>query len=145
MISSSQFGKLRLAQFRPNDEIVELTDWEYMDAVWVGEAIGFSEWLRLEEEPEQLRSLAIDFSEFPEAIASAVLQAIDLPIRSGMRSEELIAVLGKPLEEQRFVKDRVSYEFALAEPQRYDVSCTVLNEGGLCYVVVMRPPFGGPG
>ena len=139
MISHDQFGKLRLSQFRPDAKITELAGWEFMDAVWVGEAVGFSEWLRLEEEPGQLRSLAIDFGEFPPAATSAVLRAIDLSIRPGMSPDELRAVLGKPSEEHRFVPDRVSYEFVVAGPQWYNVSCTVLNEGGLTYLVVMRP------
>ena len=100
MISHDQFGKLRLSQFRPDAKITELAGWEFMDAVWVGEAVGFSEWLRLEEEPGQLRSLAIDFGEFPPAATSAVLRAIDLSIRPGMSPDELRAVLGKPSEER---------------------------------------------
>ena len=63
MISHAQFGKLRLARFCPDAAIVELDEWEFMDQVWVGESIGFSEWLRLKSEPETLRSLANDFSE----------------------------------------------------------------------------------
>src|SRR3954471_16622670 len=108
MISYARFGVLRLAQFRPDKEITELANWEFMDALWVGEAIGFSEWLRLESEPDVLRSLAIDLDEFPQAAASGLLRAIELPIGAGMRPEELRAALGDPLEEQRFVKDRVS-------------------------------------
>lgn len=139
MISHARFGKLRLIQFRPDAEIAELAGWEFMDALWVGEAVGFSEWLRLESDPEVLRSLAIDFAEFPEAAASAVLQAIDLPVRRAMTAKKLRAVLGEPVEEHRFVADRVTYEFALAGPPRYNVSCTVLKRGGLSYLVVMRP------
>ena len=139
MISHTDFGMLRLAQFRPDDEIAELDNWEFMDHIWVGEAIGFSEWLRLEDEPETLRSLAIDFSEFPEPAAEQVLRAIDLPVRAGMKLNELRALLGEPVDEQRFVEDRVSYEFVVPGPPRYEVSCTVLNRGGLRYLVVMAP------
>ena len=139
MISHTRFGKLRLAQFRPDADIVGLAGWEFMDELWVGEAIGFSEWLRLESDPEVLRSLALDFAEFPPDATAAVLRAIDIPIRPGMQAEELRAVLGEPVEEHRFVADRVSYEFVAAGPPRYNVSCTVLNNGGLSYLVVMRP------
>jgi hypothetical protein len=79
MISHDRFGALRLAHFLPDAQIAELRDWEFMEHLWSGEAIGFSEWLRLENEPDVLRSLA------------------------------------------------------------YEVSCTVLNEGGLGYLVVMVP------
>jgi hypothetical protein len=139
MIPHARFSKLRLAQFRPDAEISELANWEYMDALWVGEAVGFSEWLRLESDPEVLRSLAVDFAEFPEEAAFAVLHAIDLPVRRGMTAAKLRVVLGEPVEEYRFVADRITYEFAVAGPPQYNVSCTVLNDGGLSYLVVMRP------
>lgn len=61
------------------------------------------------------------------------------PVRAGLRFEELRAFLGEPLEEHRFVADRVSYEFVAPGPPRYDLSCTVLNQGGLTYFVVMAP------
>jgi hypothetical protein len=93
----------------------------------------------LEGEPKVLRSLAIDFTTFPKRAAAAVLKAIDLPVRAGMVSSELRALFGEPSKEYRFVKDRVSYEFALAGPPDYDVSCTVLNDGGLSYLVVTTP------
>jgi hypothetical protein len=138
MITRDRFGTLRLAQFWPDADIAELDNWEFMDRLWVGEAVGFSEWLRLEEQPQMLRSLAIDFSEFPEQVATNVLQTIGLPVRSGMQVEELRQLLGEPVEEDRFVEDRVSYEF-VTRPPKYNVSCTVLNEGGLTYLVVMAP------
>jgi hypothetical protein len=56
-----------------------------------------------------------------------------------MRVEELREVLGEPVEEHRFVADRVTYEFVVAGRPRYNVSCTVLNDVGLSYLVVMRP------
>src|ERR1700687_825303 len=139
MISHARFGKLRLAQFLPDAEIAEFENWEFMDHLWVGEAVGFSEWLRLENKPETLRSLAIDFSEFPEAAAAEVLRTIGLGVRAAMKVNELRDLLGEPVKEHRFLKDRVSYEFVVPGPPKYDVSCTVLNRGGLTYLVVMPP------
>jgi hypothetical protein len=139
MISHTRFGELRLVQFRPAAEIARLDNWEFMDRLWVGEAIGFSEWLRLADRPQALRSLAIDFSEFPEQAAAEVLRAIDLPVRAGMTLNRLRKVLGDPVKENRFVKDRVSYEFVFRGPPRYNVSATVLNKSGLTYLVVMAP------
>lgn len=145
MISHDRFCKLRLAQFRPDAEIAELDNWEFMDHMWVGEAVGFSEWLRLEDKPDKLGSLAIDFSEFPEQAAAEVLGAIELAVRGGMKLDDLRNLLGKPVKEHCFVKDRVSYEFVVPGPPKYYVSCTVLNEGGLSYLVVMAPLSKGCG
>ena len=139
MISHDRFGALRLAHFLPDTQIAELSDWEFMEHLWVGEAIGFSEWLRLEDESDVLRSLAIDFGEFPKSAAEAVIRTIDLPIQGGMALEQLRAVLGEPYEIERFVADRVTYNFFSQGPHPYEVSCTVLGEGGLVYLVVMVP------
>ena len=138
MISHARFGKLRLSRFLPDTEVFWVSGWEFMDEVWVGEKVAFSEWLRLESDPEVLRSLAIDFAEFPADAAGAVLRAIDLPVWAGMSFAELRALLGEPAEVLRFVADRVTYEFAVPGPPRYNLSCTVRNDGGLSYLVVMR-------
>lgn len=139
MITHARFATLRLAQFRPDAEIAQLDHWEFMNQIWVGEAVGFSEWLRLDNEPEILRSLAIDFGEFPEQAALKVLRTIDLPVRAAQTLEEIRDLLGAPLTEHFFAHDRASYDFVMTGPPRYDVSCTLLNEGGLTYLVVMVP------
>jgi hypothetical protein len=142
MISHDHFGTLRLARFLPGARIEKLRDLEFMDHFWVGEAIGFSEWLRLEDEPDILRSLAIDFGEFPNSVGEEVLRTIDLPIHGGMALEELRTILGEPYKTHQFVADRITYEFFYQEPHPYEISCTVLNEGGLVYLVIMIPHRG---
>lgn len=139
MTSYLQFGKLRLVQFLPDAEIATLSKWQLMGETWVGEAVGFSEWLRLEREPEVLRSLSIDFDEFPPAAAEVVLRNIGLALGRRMRIEHIERTLGKPIHEERFVSDRISFDFLVEGPPTYEVSCTVLNDGGLTYLVVMRP------
>src|SRR5262249_511840 len=122
MISHTRFGKLRLVQFRPDAEIAQLQDWEFKGHRWVGEPVGFSEWLRLENKSDTLRSLAIDFSEFPKQAALEVLRAIDLPVKAGMKFQDLCELLGEPVKEHRFVKDRVSFDFALSGPPKYNIN-----------------------
>lgn len=138
MISYAQFGKLRLSDFLPLESISPLADWEFMEHLWMGEACGFSEWLRLESDPEVLRSLAIDFNSFPAKSAAKVLKAIDLPLSKGMTIDELRKTLGEPYEKLVFAKDRATSEFRTTRP-KYNLSCTVLNDGGLVYLVVMAP------
>src|SRR5215211_7746486 len=106
MITHSDFGKLRLAQFLPNAEIAQLRDWEFEDRLWAGEAVGFSEWLRPEDEPSVLRSLAIDFAQFPADAASRVIEALDIPVVRGMTLPELKSRFGEPVRTYRFVPDR---------------------------------------
>jgi len=144
MISYKEFGFLRLAAFLPEAELAELDDWEFEDEVWVGEALGFSEWLRLKSDPDVLRSLAIDFAEFPADAARFVLQELELPIQPGMSLVELDQILGPRVAKQQYLSDRISCDYLTPEPNRYRISCTVLNDGGLTYLVVMAPPIADP-
>jgi hypothetical protein len=142
MIPYDDFGRLRLADFLPGADLAQLEGWEFLDHMWLGEALGFSEWLRLEDDPDVLRSLAINFSEFPPRAGEAVLQAVQLPVRAGMSLRELDGLLGPRIGEHRFVADRVSCDYFTPEPHRYRISCTALTDGGLTYLVVTVPPIG---
>ena len=139
MISYDDFGKLRLAQFVDRALISETDNWEFRDHLWVGEALEFSEWLRLKSEPTILRSLALSFPSLLPGVAGRVLETIRLPLEPGMTYEEIEAVLGPPFEVQTFVKDRKSYEFHYGKPDQYHVSCTVHDSDGLIYLVVTTP------
>ena len=139
MISHHDFGELRLSQFAPTSEIVALANWQFMERTWVGEAIGFSEWLRPQSSPNLLQSLALDLAVLPESISTAVFSRLGLPLRRGMSIEQITASLGEPVATQRFVADRASHEFYLEHSEAYNISCTVLSAMGLTYVVVSVP------
>ena len=57
MIPQKEFGKLRLKQFVPEEEITKLKDWKFEGHLWRGEALGFSEWLRLNSDLKVRKSL----------------------------------------------------------------------------------------
>jgi hypothetical protein len=137
LITHPEFFQLRLSQFFPGGSIAELENWEFMDRLWVGQAIGFSEWLCPEEHPETLQSLALDFSELPKDGYEKVLKILGLPLRPGMNVEEIEREMGAPFKVYEFVPDRKSYKFLHGDEDEYMISCTVKNEGGLSYLVVM--------
>ena len=139
MISHHDFGALRLSQFAPASEIVALASWKFMERTWVGEAIGFSEWLRPQSSPNLLQSLALDLAMLPESTSNAVFLRLGLPLRRGMSVEQIAASLGEPVATQEFVADRASHEFHLERMEPYNVSCTILSGAGLTYVVVSIP------
>ncbi|WP_143154167.1 hypothetical protein [Rhodanobacter sp. OK091] len=139
MIPHKEFGELRLSQFSPASQIVALTNWEFMGRTWVGEAIGFTGWLRPQKHPGLLQSLALDLGALHKAIYSAVFRRVGLPLQRGMAIEQITTVLGEPVETHRFVADRTTYEFFWLGVEPYNVSCTVLAQGGLTYVVVSVP------
>lgn len=138
MIPYSAFHRLRLSAFVPANEIVPLANWEFDDRLWLGEASGFSEWLRLESSPEKLGSLALG-EELPQSVWAQVLEQLGLPLNLGMGRAAIEATLGSPQEERCYTPDRVTIEYRIGHRERYRVSCTVHEEKGLIYLVVTIP------
>jgi hypothetical protein len=135
------FGRMRLVDYVPADSITPVESWEYLEREWLGEAAGFTEWLRLEAAPEILRSVAVDLAALPRPASAAMLAALALPLRPGMTTEELIAVLGAPQTTATYVSDRTTYEFCAGSPDAYDVSCTVHHVHGLIYLTMHTIPL----
>jgi hypothetical protein len=140
MIAYADFSRLRLSDFvRDPDDVADLSDWEFMEHLWVGEAWGLTEWLRLAEEPDVLRSLSLDLPTLPDSFTGRVLDALDLPLHYGMSLSEIVRHLGEPTDVLRFGRDRTTYEFRVGDGDVYDLSCTVHHRDGLIYLVVMAP------
>jgi hypothetical protein len=142
MLTHREFEKLRLSQFVDASEITELSEWEYLDREWIGEAIGFTEWLRPQSSPHQLGSIALDLEVLPTEVSEACLSRIGLPLRPHMTVAQLVSLLGEPLRTLSFVEDRATYQFRIRDLDAYDLSCTVLGDGGLSYLVVTVPHGG---
>ena len=83
MIDYDSFGRLRLADFVAARRVRRLRDWELEGRVWVGEAVGFSEWLRLSDDPRVLRAATIDFQSLPARAAGRALDASGSPSARG--------------------------------------------------------------
>jgi hypothetical protein len=139
-ISWDAFGRLRLSQFVAAKRIRPLEDWDFMERIWVGEAAGFSEWLRLADDPEVLRSLALDLANLEGDAVAAVLERLGLPLRHAMTRDEVVRILGEPTKVESFprAKDRETLIYAPTPSGRYHLSCTVQQAAGLTYLVVMR-------
>jgi len=82
-----------------------------MGGLWIGEAIGFTEFLRLSEKPDELGSLAVDLNALREQTAYAIFEALNLPLNAHATLTEVESVLGKPHGSEVFVKDRMTYSF----------------------------------
>jgi hypothetical protein len=140
-ISHDAFGRLRLVDFLSTEHLEQLCGWEYLDRDWVGEASGFTEWLRLDSQRDVTRSIAIDLAALPETTVQNMLAALRLPLRAGLDRQEIVAVLGEPTEIQTFVHDRVTLVFDVCAVDPYEVSCTVHQEQGLTYLTVHTTPL----
>jgi hypothetical protein len=139
-LSWDDFAKLRLLEFVPGSSIRTLRDWEFMEHVWVGEAAGFTEWLRRRDDPKVLRSMALDLDALEERVVDAILNRVSVPLHAGMTRKRLERLLGEPTRVQAFPKapDRETLIYdGPASPGGYRLSCTVKKRGGLTYLVIM--------
>ena len=84
MINYNKFRALRLSQFVEASCISKLEKWAFIDRVWVGEAVGFTEWLRPSERPEYLESISMDLTELEHGVAEEMFETLRLPLGSGM-------------------------------------------------------------
>ncbi|MGV9806208.1 hypothetical protein [Micromonospora chersina] len=140
-IPHDAFGRLRLADFMAAEHLEQLRGWEYLERCWVGEAWGFTEWLRLESAPEVTRSVAIGLVALPESTVQNMTGALRLPLRAGLNQQEITGVLGEPTGTERFVPDRVTLVFRIGAAECYELSCTVHEEQGLIHLTMHPTPL----
>jgi hypothetical protein len=135
--SHEAFGQLRLRDFLRRG-VRALDNWEYDDDLWVGEACGFTEVLRLTRDPTVVRAVSLDLNALSTRHQVALLETLGLPLRRGMDFQQVTQVLGDPRQTMDFIKDRTSHQFRLGKRWRYTVTCTLLHKGGLIYVTMCR-------
>ncbi len=143
MITYESFGCLRLAMFlKRGTEIEQRDNWEFMGRIWTGDGYGFTEFLRLCNEADVTRSVAVDFIELTRGEAGAIMSAIGLPLAFGMDLNAICAALhATQIDTQQFCADRKSFHFVVGDTEQYYVDCTLINERGLAYAVIMREDY----
>jgi hypothetical protein len=138
MITHHELAPLRLKDFLPKSGRIEAVDgWEFMDKVWLGEVHGFTEWLRLREDPEVLRSVSLDLADLDQEVADHILSTLQLPLEYGMELEEVHAVLGEPVGQVQSVPHRITYEYLAGNRDKYYISATIDRLDGLVYLVII--------
>lgn len=144
LLPYAAFRELRLAQFlaaQPalREQVAQMEGgWKYLGGTWLGEGLGFTDFLRLEDMPSELGCISLDLADLPDEVSHAILGRLGLPLRPSMQSTEIEAHLGPPERAHRFVADRESFDYTVGRVCPYRVSCTVHNTDGLIYVVVAR-------
>jgi hypothetical protein len=131
---------MRLSRFLTKKAIRRLDRWEFMDRIWVGEAVGFTEWLRLHDDTEVLRSISLDLVSLGEAVTEPVLDQLGCALRQGLTRPAVEKMLGKPdlIEAFRTATDRETLVYRPRRGGDYRLHCTIQKAAGLTYLVVMR-------
>ena len=139
LIPYRTLAPLRLRQFLPPDAaVVEHGGFQWMGGVWLYEGIAFTWFGRLEDTPDVTAGFELNFEELDGKSLHRILNAVALPVRSGMNASELESVLGKRYTTQIFVEDRQTHIFRLGDPDLYEVSCTIHADDGLMHVSLIR-------
>lgn len=159
LISYSKFAELRLADFLPEYPVTDSTDdpgkanrfkgdqivltdrWAYRERTWVGELLGFTQFLRLKRDPDVLRCISIDFEPISLRIAKKIISILGVAVRNHMTRKDLIFSLGQPRKIETFVPDRKSYEWVVGKPDSYHLSATVHESNGLIYFEMLRADY----
>jgi hypothetical protein len=127
---------MRMVSFADPNTIVPLEHWEFRGETWVGEAFGFSEWLRPRSRPDELHAMSLDLTDCPFGVQA--LRKLGLSLWLGASLQEVIAQLGQPDSVEQFIPGRHTFSFRrLCAP--FEVSCTISEKGGLLYVSVFLP------
>ncbi len=138
IINYDNFYKLKLADFvSKKEDIKELDNWEFMNAIWSGESIGFSECLQLSEESKE-KSISLDLNNLTDSSLDSVFSSLKLNLTKGMTKEDVLAQFGEPKNIESFVKDRVTFEYIIGSKEKYYLSLTITHNNGLTYVVLMN-------
>lgn len=142
LIPYNQFAKLRLKQFVDGrTQVNEMDGVEWLGGYGISEGIRGSDFFRWEKTPNETGAIAVYCADIPENVERKILDAINLPLRSGMKLEEIYSVLGKPTETDVFkghLGDRQSDEFVVGSEQPYRLSVTVHTTDGLIYIAIVR-------
>jgi hypothetical protein len=143
LIPYNEFKTLRLTHFyKPaflwGSPIRILKDWEFMGGLWVGEAVGFTEFLCLTSNDTELGSVAIDLFALPEKTSNSIFDALNLQLKPNITRQEVEYILGNPHNTRTFVKDRTTSDFIIGTKWKYHIDCTIHETKGLIFIVVIR-------
>jgi hypothetical protein len=76
--------------------------------------------------------------ELDEGVQQEILACLGIPIARGLNARQLGRVLGRARKTLALVRDRRTYEYVVGDAEKYHLSCTVHEDDGLIYVVMMR-------
>ena len=89
LIPFAEFAQLRLTEFlgaHPAllDKVAHMEGgWEFMGGMWLGEGLGFTDFLRLEAMPEELGCLSLSLAELPEEVSAAIFARLSYRCAAG--------------------------------------------------------------
>lgn len=138
IIAYHDFHNFRLSDFYAGPDYREVENYDFMGEQWVGELSGFNTFLRLIDEPDETKSISLDFTKDDSGITAKVLEALQLPIKTACSESDLVELFGEPHKRLRLAKDTVTMDYIIGEQYTYYLSCTLHHINGLMYLDIMN-------
>lgn len=138
IIAYQDFHNIRLSDFYEGPEYREVENYDFMGEQWVGELSGFNTFLRLISEPDDTKSISLDFTKDEMGITGKILEALHLPIKNACSESDLVALFGEPHKKLRLAKDTVTIDYIIGDQYTYYLSCTLHHLNGLMYLDIMN-------
>jgi hypothetical protein len=146
MAESNLFTAARMAHYLPVADLETVADyswpddWNLGDRRWVGEAYRDTcFFLRPSDDPETLRLVVLDTSDFPDELADRFLGTVGLPITLNLTWAEVRAALGKPIARPKSVSVRHPARAARFDLGALQLFVEVSDDWGIVYLVVLAP------
>ncbi|RPE06017.1 hypothetical protein EGT74_27090 [Chitinophaga lutea] len=138
IIAYQDFHNIRLSDFYAGPDYREVENYDFMGEQWIGELSGFNTFLRLISEPEDTKSISLDFTKDEQGITGKVLEALHLPIKNACTESDLVELFGEPHKKLRLAKDTVTMDYIIGDRYTYYLSCTLHHINGLMYLDIMN-------
>lgn len=136
-IAHASFEQLRLRDFIEDCSVIE--DWEFMEDSWMGEAIGFTEFLSPTSQPSQTMSISVDLENLDAEITWQLFERLGLELEKGLTEEEIREDFGNDFIRESFREDRTTLVYLIGSSEReYYASFTIDNKAGMVYFTMMN-------
>lgn len=142
LIPYSEFGKMRLARWFPDDQFLEDEDSWYG---LINEGVRGIDFMRSTAVPDETFHINIDLLDCPFEVRDQILELIQLPVEAGCSFETVRDLLGEPLTYRHIRRQQTSFcEFQSDGPESYKISCVITDADGLAKIRVQRADINFP-
>ncbi len=142
MILKRFFSDMRMSHYVPQTDIKSLKNWEFLGREWIGEAVGFSEWLYSPDAPSMLEIMGIDISAFPGVESLLLKLEIVFP---ALNKVGVGILLGSPSASKVWPSGRQTLLYWHPDREPYAIECAFDGEDLVFITIIKSPWWSGSG
>lgn len=139
LLDYTSFIRLSFSTFITNGTAVN--EWEFMEEIWTGMALGFTTFLRPMHSSSSIQSISLDLESLDTEVSWQIFKKLGLELEKGVTEAEVQEDFGKEFVREDLREDRTTLVYLMkASKQEYYVSFTIDNQIGLVYFTIMNHP-----